>query len=254
MEFYYQNRNAPPVISRIRVHNEGFSVVKMPMPDMGTPQASMNELLEGGSSRPRGAAEVFLAMMAQPPLRTTPRPGFCTVVWEAKDPNNDKLTYSVFIRAESDSQWTTLVAKTDDNFFSFDTTGFREGDYFIKITASDLPSNTPDTARTAEAMSESFLVDNSPPALTVQDQTVKHGNARIVINATDPASVIASATYSLDGKDEVALRPEDLMFDSRNETLNIELSGLSKGAHSLLVRAEDEAKNSAVLQLNFEVK
>ncbi len=254
MEFYYQNLNAPPEISRIRVHNEGISVVKMPMPDMGPPQASMNELLDGGNSKPSGAAEMILAMMAQPPLRTTPRPGYCTVVWEAKDPNGDKLTYSVFIRAESESQWTTLAAKTDDNFYSFDTTGFRPGYYFIKVTASDLPSNTPETARTTEATSEPFLVDNSPPALTMQSQTIKRDHASIVVNATDSSSVIVSATYSLDGKDEVALRPEDLIFDSRNETFDIELNSLSKGTHSLLVRAEDEAKNSAVLQLNFEAK
>lgn len=253
MEFYYQNLNAPPVISRIRVHNEGFSVVKMPIPDMGTPQANMNELLDAGA-KPGGAAEVILTMMAQPPLRTTPHPGYCTVVWEAKDPNDDKLTYSVSIRADSDSQWTTLVDKTDDNFYSFDTTGFRGGYYFIKVTASDLPSNTPETARNAEAISEPFLIDNSPPVLTLQSQTAKHGHARIVVKAVDPASVIVSATYSLDGKDEVALRPEDLIFDSMNQTFAIELNGLAKGTHSLLIRAEDESKNAAVLQLNFEAK
>ncbi|MGH7940253.1 MAG: hypothetical protein ACREE6_01765 [Limisphaerales bacterium] len=254
MEFYYQNLNAPPVISRIRVHNEGFSIVKMPMPDMGTPQASLNELLESGSSKPGGAAEVILAMMAQPPLRTTPHPGFCTVVWQARDPNGDKLSYSVFIRAESDSQWTALVNKTEDNFCSFDTTGFHQGRYLIKVTASDLPSNTPETARTAQAVSEPFLIDNSPPTLTVQNQTIKHGHARILVNAVDSASVIVSATYSLDGKDEVALRPQDLIFDSTSQSFAIELNGLSKGAHSLLVRVADEAKNSAVAQLHFETK
>ncbi|HEY1789503.1 MAG TPA: WD40 repeat domain-containing protein [Verrucomicrobiae bacterium] len=253
MEFYYQNLNAPPVISRIRVHNEGFSVVKMPVPDMGGPQANINELLDGGS-KPSGAAEMILAMMAQPPLRATPRPGYCTVVWEAKDPNDDKLTYSVFIRAESDSHWSTLVDKTEDTFYSFDTTGFHEGDYFIKVTASDRLSNTPETALGAEAISEPFLIDNSPPALTVQSQTIKRGHGRIVVNAVDPASVIVSAAYSLDGKDEVALRPENLIFDSMNQTFAIELNGLGKGRHSLLVRTEDEAKNAAVLQLSFEVK
>lgn len=254
MEFYYQNLNAPPVISRVRVHNEGFSIAKMPIPDMGTPQANINELLESGNGSKPGVPEVILAMMAQPPLRTTPRPGYCTVVWEAKDPNDDKMTYSVSIRAESDSQWTTLVEKTDDNFYSFDTTGFPEGYYFIKVTASDLPSNTPETALSAEAISEPFLIDNSPPTLTVQSQTIKRGHARIVVNAADPASVIVSATYSLDGKDEVALRPEDLIFDSMNETFDIDLHDLPKGAHGLLIRAADDAKNAAVLQLNFEVK
>ncbi|HEX3627805.1 MAG TPA: hypothetical protein VH280_20540 [Verrucomicrobiae bacterium] len=256
MEFYYQNLNAPPVISRVRVHNEGFSVVKMPMPNMGMPPASMNELLDGGSgSKPSRAAEVILALMAQPPLQTTPRPAYCTVVWEAKDPNDDKLTYSVSIRAESDSQWTTLEDKTDDTFYSFDTTGFRGGYYLIKITASDRLANTPQTARSAEAISEPFLIDNSAPVLTVQSQTVKRGgHSRIVVNVADPASVIVSASYSLDGKEDVALRPEDMIFDSKNETFDIDLNGLGKGAHSLLVHADDEAKNTAVLQLNFEVK
>jgi hypothetical protein len=196
----------------------------------------------------------MMAMMAQPPLMTVPHPGYCTVVWQAKDPNNDTLTYSVFIRSESDKQWTTLVDKTDDAFYSFDTTGFRKGLYFIKVTASDRPSNTPETALGAEAVSEPFLIDNAPPVLTVQSQTVKHDHADIVVNAADPGSTIVSASYSLDGKDEIALRPEDLMFDSMNETFDIELNDLGKGTHSLLVRTQDEAKNSAVLQLHFEVK
>ncbi|MGH8024082.1 MAG: fibronectin type III domain-containing protein, partial [Limisphaerales bacterium] len=253
MEFYYQNLNAPPMISRLRVHNEGFSVVKMPMSDMGASQASLNDLL-GGESTGGGPAEVILNLLAQPPLRTLPHPGYCTVVWEARDPNGDKLTYTVSIREKSDSQWTALVNKTDDDFYSFDTTGFHEGYYIIKVTASDLPSNTPATARTAQAVSEPFLIDNSPPALTVQSQNIRRGHARIVVNVADPASVIVSAAYSLDGKEDVALRPEDLIFDSTNENLVIELNGLSKGRHSLLAHARDEAKNTAVLQIHFEVK
>ena len=43
-----------------------------------------------------------------------------------------------------------------------------------------------------------------------------------------------------------------MVFDSTNETLTLELIGLSKGAHSLLLRAQNEAKNTAVLKLNFE--
>ena len=194
------------------------------------------------------------AMIMRPPLKMTKSPGLCTVVWEATDPNQDKLIYSVAIRAESEKQWTTLVDKTEDTFFSFDTTGFREGLYFIKVTASDAPSNTPETARTAEETSEAFLIDNTPPVLTVKKQDVGKDHARIVVEAVDSASVISSAAYSLDGKDEVALRPDDLIFDSTNETFTVELTGLSKGTHSLLLRAQSEAKNTSVLKLNFEAK
>ncbi len=255
LEFYYQNFNAAPVISRVRVHNEGFSISKMPTLQLEMPAVNLNQLFndgDGTTAAANPAAAALMAMLSHPPLRETKSPGYCTVVWDASDPNGDKLTYSVAIRAESDKQWTTLVNKTEDTFYSFDTTGFHEGLYFIKVTASDLPSNTPETAMTAETLSEPFLIDNTPPVLTVQKQTVERDHARIVVDAVDSASVISSAGYSLDGKDEVALRPDDLIFDSTNETFTIELNGLSKGAHSLLVRVQDEAKNASVLKLNFE--
>ena len=259
VEYYYQNLNAPPVISRVKVHNEGFSLSKMPgAPPMngGGMPANLTDLLGGdpaSSKGPNPMAAMMAAMGGMQPLNTTKQRGYCTVVWEAKDPNDDTLRYSVFIRGVSDSQWTTLVDKTDDTFYSFDTTGFRAGYYLIKVTATDLPSNTPETARTAEAMSEPFLVNNAAPVLSVQSQLVEKDKARIVVNAV-AASVIQSASYSLDGKDDVALRPDDLIFDSTNETLVVELDNLSKGNHSLLVHAQDEMQNTAVLQLNFEAK
>jgi hypothetical protein len=256
MQFYYQNGNAAPVISRVKVIVKGFGLAKMPMPQMESPPVNLNQLLDDGGGNapaaPNPAVAAMMAMMAQPPLKETKSPGTCAAVWEASDPNGDRLVYSVAIRADSDKQWTTLVDKTEDTFYSFDTTGFRAGLYFVKVTASDLPSNTPDTARTTEAVSEAFLIDNTPPALAVEKQTMAKGRARIVVSAVDGASVISSAAYSLDGADEVALRPDGLIFDSTNATFTIELPGLNKGAHSLLLRVRDEANNASVLKLNFE--
>jgi hypothetical protein len=244
IQIYYQNENGAPVISRVRVHAEGFGVTKMPLPQqLETQGVSIDQLLAGPANP---------GQMMRPPMRITKNPGQCTVVWEASDPNQDKLTYSVAIRAESDRQWTTLVDKTEDSFLSFDTSGYRAGFYFVKVTASDAPSNTPDTAKTAEAMSEAFLVNNTPPVLAVKAQEVLNGRARIVVEASDGASVISSAAYSLDGKEEVALRPDGLIFDSSEEAFTIELTGLAKGAHGLLLRVQDESRNTSVLKLNFE--
>jgi len=252
VQFYYQNQNAAPVISRVKVYTDGFGVSKMPAPQMDAP-VNLDQLLGGG---PGGAPATNpqLAMAMRPPLKMTKSPGLCTVVWAASDPNQDHLVYSVAIRSESEEPWTTLVDKTEDTFFSFDTTGFREGLYRVKVTASDEPSNTPGTARTAEETSEAFLIDNTPPVLTVKKQDVGKDHARIVVEAVDNASVISSAGYSLDGTDEVALRPDNLIFDSTNETFVVELTGLSKGPHSLLLRVQSEAKNTSVLKLNFEAK
>ena len=270
VRFFYQSHNAAPVISRVKVYTEGFGVSKMPMPQMDLP-VNLDQLLGGGvgnGNRPGnsdslsgGSAgssaftpNLLSAMAMRPALKLTKSPGLCTVVWMASDPNQDKLTYSVAIRSEAEKTWTTLADKTEDTFLSFDTTGFREGFYFVKVTASDAASNTPETARTAEETSEAFLIDNTPPVLTVKKQEVEKDHARIVVEAVDNASVISSAAYSLDGKDEVALRPDDLMFDSTNETFAVELTGLGKGAHSLLLRVQNDAKNTSVLKLNFEVK
>jgi len=251
VQFYYQNQNAAPVVSRIKVITEGFGVSKMPMPQQEMPAVNLNQLLDNSSGPPAANLAAMAAMM-RPPLKVTKGPGYCTVVWEASDPNQDKLTFSVAIRAESEKQWTTLVDKTEDTFFSFDSTGFRDGLYFIKVTASDAVSNTPETARTTEAVSEAFLIDNTPPVLTVKEQSMEKDRARITVEAVDSASVIDAAAYSLDGKDEVALRPDGLIFDSTNEAFTVELSGLDKGQHSLLLRAQDAARNISVLKLNFE--
>ena len=147
--FYYQNENAAPVISSVKVRAGGFGVTKMPMPPMDGQPMNLGQLLDGGSS---GGNAGMMGM--QPPLKVTKGPGLCTIVWAASDPNQDKLTYSVAIRAEGEKAWTMLADKTEDTFLSFDSTGFREGLYYVKVTASDELSNTPETARTAEETSE----------------------------------------------------------------------------------------------------
>jgi sugar lactone lactonase YvrE len=253
VQFYYQNENAAPVFTRLRVITQGFGIVKMPMPQLESPPVNLDQLLDGDASAQPPASGAGIGTLPTP-LREKKSPGYCTVVWQANDPNGDRLVYSVVLRAEGDQHWTTLVDKTEDTFYSFDTTGFREGLYWVRVTASDLPSNTPATARTNVIVSEPFLIDNTPSVLTVQTQSAEKNRARIVVNAADGASVIESAGYSLDGRDEVALRPDDLIFDSTHETFTIELADLSPGAHSLLVRVTDEAKNTAVLKLNFETK
>jgi len=247
VRLYYQNQNAAPVVSNIRVYAEGFGVSKMPMPVIEAPM-NLAQLLG------KGRIMTNRILTRVPPLKVTRRPGLCTVVWSASDPNQDDLIYSVAIRSEHEKDWTTLVDKTDDTFYSFDTAGFSEGYYYVRVTASDKPSNTPETTRNTSETSEAFLIDNTAPALTVAEQKVEKDSARFVVDATDKTSVINSASYSLDGKDDINIRPKDLIFDSRKETFVIDLNDLDKGAHSLLLHVQNEANNTAVLKLNFECR
>ena len=72
------------------------------------------------------------------------------------------------------------------------------------MTASDKLSNPPEIALATEETSEAFLIDNTPPVLTVDTQQVEKNHARIAVEAVDGTSVISSASYSIDGKEEVA--------------------------------------------------
>ena len=54
----------------------------------------------------------------------------------------------------------------------WDTTTVPNGTYFVKIVASDAPSNPAGTALTGELESVAFEVDNTPPVISVTSTRV----------------------------------------------------------------------------------
>ena len=71
-------------------------------------------------------------------------------------------------RREGETGWKTLRRGLTDPIFVWDTTSVPDGTYFIKIAASDAPSNSPGTALVGELESVSFDIDNTPPKMSVQ--------------------------------------------------------------------------------------
>ena len=51
----------------------------------------------------------------------------------------------------------------------WDTTTVPNGTYFVKIVASDAPSNAADGALAGEMDSAAFEIDNTPPQVTIQN-------------------------------------------------------------------------------------
>ena len=92
--------------------------------------------------------------------------GWLGARWNAADENNDDLEFKVEIRGAKETEWKLLKGNLRDRHFSFDSTAFSDGDYRVRISASDGPSNTPQDALSTEMESEVFTIDNTPPVIS----------------------------------------------------------------------------------------
>ena len=171
--------------------------------------------------------------------------GALGVRWAAADENGDTLIYKVEIRGTKEQSWKLLRDKVRQNYCSFDSEAFADGEYRIRITASDAPSNTPENARTTQEESDPFLIDNTPPQIT--NLAAKGGV--IQWHAADALSVIRKAEYSLDGGDWTVVDPVTRLSDAEMLDYSLTLKNLAPGEHTIAVRATDDFDNVAVGRL-----
>lgn len=167
-----------------------------------------------------------------------------TVRWSASDPNGDPLVFNVEMKEKTEPLWHLLQDKLKDEHYSFDSTAFPDGQYVVRISASDAPGNTPAEALTSSFESDPFTIDNTPPEIT--DVKIENTGARrqISFTAKDALSWIDKAEYSLNGGDWNVLEPVNKVTDS--QTLNYTL-GAAAG-QTVAVRIFDEDDNVVVKQ------
>jgi hypothetical protein len=170
--------------------------------------------------------------------------GFVTVRWNAADSNGDLLSYKVELQGENDAIWRMLKDKLLDRYYAFDSTSFPDGKYVVRVTASDAPANTPGDALSGSLESDSFIIDNTPPVVTI-DSVVKNGIQRTFkFTAKDALSWIDKAEYSVDGGDWTMLLPDNLVTDSQELNYTLE----AKEGQLISIRVYDENDNVAAKQ------
>src|SRR4029077_14931118 len=79
--------------------------------------------------------------------------------------NDDEMRYAVYFRGENEHEWKLLKDNLEQKFYSWDTTTRPDGAYYLKIIATDAPSNPPAVSLKTERESERFEVDNTPPII-----------------------------------------------------------------------------------------
>ncbi len=172
--------------------------------------------------------------------------GYVTVRWNATDANNDPLLFTVEIRGRKDSIWRTLKTKLQDRYYAFDSTAFPDGEYVIRVTASDAPANTPDTALASSLESDPFTIDNTPPEiLDVKTSGSATGRRSLSFTAKDALTWIDKVEYSVNGGDWTVLDPLNQVTDS--QMLNYELN--TEPGQLVAIRVFDENDNVVVKQI-----
>jgi len=167
--------------------------------------------------------------------------GYQTVRWSASDPNGDPLIFKVEMRQKNESLWRLLQDKLKDQRYSFDSSAFADGQYVIRVTASDAPGNTPAETLTSSFESDPFTIDNTPPEITNVKITSDAARHQIAFTAKDALSWLDKAEYSVNGGDWTLLEPVNKVTDS--QTLNYTLPA---GAGEIVLTAEDLAAIDAV--------
>src|SRR5262249_7522292 len=173
----YLQRNLRPTVRSITVHPPGI-VFQKPFstgePDLAgfedqwTPerrlaQAAANQ--SGGASSPLG--------------RRSYQKGLQTIVWKADDENDDELAYDVMCRREGETAWKTLRKGMTESILVWDTNTVANGTYFVKIVASDAPSNPLAAALAGELESPAFEIDNTPPDIIIKSVRLDRGRTII---------------------------------------------------------------------------
>jgi hypothetical protein len=252
----YLPKNVAPVIDDIAVQDPGIRVSGFSAQSAGMTAVNLrlpNAQGESPSEPPMNAEARGVSAKVQTPLQGYRSKGWQSVIWSAHDKNDDDLIYTLYYRAEGEDEWHVLKDKLTDNYYSWDTSSMPDGAYYLKVRASDSPSNPPGDARWAERVSDRFVVANTPPHI----QNLRAGsgllNTRASFDAVSAYGPIANAKYSIDAGPWQIIFPTSQLSDAPKESYYIEIPGLPNGQHTIAVQVTDRFDNTAAAQTNFTV-
>jgi hypothetical protein len=240
----YLPQNLAPEVKAINILPPGVAFQRLPG---FSAQRSPVALVDQGSAEASGASDAIpqTASVSMPPRRAFQK-GTQSFSWEAADDNGDDLIYSIYFKGEKESDWRLLKKEIEERFFTLEADSLPDGKYFVKVVASDSPSNPKLAALSAELLSSQFHVDNTPPQIQVANQTMQGRTAMVRFRTTDLVSALRKAEVSLDGKEWEMVFSVDGIVDSRTEEFEIKTGTLETGEHTVALRVYDSAGNVAI--------
>jgi sugar lactone lactonase YvrE len=166
-----------------------------------------------------------------------------SISWQAEDPDGDPLTAEVHFRGEDETVWKLLKEDIRESKLDIDSDALADGPYRFRVTVSDRRANPPSVAESVSRVSRTILVDHTPPHVRA---VAVDGRQAVRFDASDEASLLQQAEYSLDAGSWQPVYPDDGILDSRNESFTIRLADLPPGEHLITLRVRDRTGNAGL--------
>ncbi len=262
----YLPKNIPPEVTAIAVQDPGVRVQGISLPAAGAgPQvpAQLRMPQPPPSASSANAAFAIASISTLGPSASSEhfdrvpqgmsQKGYQSVLWAADDANDDQLEFAIYFRGENETTWKLLKDKLDTRFYSWDTTSMPDGAYYVKIVASDAPSNPTGEGLSSERESDRFVVDNTPPSIAQLTAESVSAGVRVRFQASAPVSFIARAQYSLDAGDWTLVFPAGGLSDAPRENYDFQLQKISPGEHTVTVRVYDQFENVSTAKATVRI-
>lgn len=169
--------------------------------------------------------------------------------WQADDPDNDKLAYSIYFRAEDETVWQLIRSRMFENTLLLDADVFADGRYYFKVVASDSPSNPAAFARESELVSSPVSIDNTPPLVTLGKPVRNGATVDVDVDANDATSPLRLCEFSVDAGSWQPVESIDGVTDSPQEHFHVHIEKLKPGEHLLVLRVYDSANNAGLARV-----
>jgi hypothetical protein len=252
----YLPKNVAPTVDAIVLQNPGVRV-------QGFPGSGAQQQQQTAQLRLPPVATGVPGVTVNPPQQSSrfePPPqgliqrGYQSVLWSARDENDDDLLFSLYYRGEGETKWKLLKDRVEQKYFSWESNTLPDGAYYLKVVACDSPSNPPAETLCSERESDRFEVDNTPPRVEGLRAEPSNPEARVRFEAKDSFSAIVRTEYSVDAGEWKLAYPVDRLNDSPAETYELVLRDLAPGEHTISVRVFDQFENSASAKVTFAVE
>ncbi len=189
---------------------------------------------------------------ANAPLAAIRDKSAVTARWAAHDDNGDELSFALYYRPEGDAgdhAWRLLKDQLTERFYTFDASLLPDGAYRMKVSASDAPSHPPGEALSAERESASFLIDTATPQVAALTATMAGRSLHVTATATDAATPIARAEYSVDAGPWQYVEPTGRLSDSLVEHYDFSASLDAAPTKTNLPAAAPSAEHTVTLRV-----
>jgi sugar lactone lactonase YvrE len=234
----YLPKNVEPRIDEVEITPANYRFPPATPSVIGAPAATMS--LPPLGRRPAPTVAFATDAGSTPSMQFAK--GHIGARWLATDPNGDAMVFTIEIRGVNETEWKLLKDKVAERYLAWDSTAYPDGEYRLRVTASDAPGNPPGESLTARADSAPFLIDNTPPKVSGMGATRNGGKLVVKWHASDALNIVEKAEYSLNGADWTVVAPVTRISDSLELDYELTLDA-GPGEQTVAVRVTDEYNN-----------